>query len=375
MYPHVEWNHAANSSIRAAWNSDTAFRPLNEHAPLERTTASQDEDAAMITFSPGATTPAYVAGLDIGGTKMAATVAGPGGIVARVVQPTARIGHVRALPEQAIALIGTACATAGLAPEQLGAVGVASCGPFVRMRGRLALAAPNLCGGLGADPDLPNDWQAIPLEEVLHERFERVVIENDCVAALAAERRFGAARDEQNCVYATWSTGIGFGLCVDGHLLRGKNGNAGHGGHMLMSEHEDAPCGCGNRGDLEGLVSGRNLVRGRNTTTAMLFDAARAGDAGARAAARRAARWFGRALYNFAVTLDTRTFVIGGSVWEHHGAWLEPIVRGEIESRLPALTAGVRVMPAALGAMVVDVGALCLVAPANWDPHWHVEQA
>lgn len=312
----------------------------------------------------------YIAALDIGGTKMAAMVAGRSGPLARISLPSIKSGSPRALPEQGLALVEAVCAQAGVPASAIGALGVASAGPFVHEEGKIALCSPNLCGGLSGGSDLPNDWKSIPLEKVVRERYDRVAIENDCVAALVAERSFGAVLDEPNCVYATWSTGVGFGLCVDGHLLRGKNGNAGHAGHILMNEDDDALCGCGNRGDLEALVSGRNLGRRTNMTSTELFDAARAGDATAREIAGLAAQRFGRALYNIAATLDTRAFVIGGSVWLHHGDWLAPIVMQEIESRFPALTAGVTIHPAALGRLVADVGALALVIPQEWIPEW-----
>jgi glucokinase len=313
---------------------------------------------------------ALIAAVDIGGTKVAAMVAGPQGPLARVTEPTAKTSSIRALPEQCLALIEAACAQANVEPRSIASLGVASAGPFVTERALRGLATPNICGGQSQANDLPNDWEVIPLEQVLRERFQHVVIENDCVAALIAERSFGAVIGERDCVYATWSTGIGFGLCVDGHILRGKNGNAGHAGHLMVSEREEAVCGCGNRGDLEGLISGRNVGKRMNMPTADLFLAARAGDAEARATAIDAAHWFGRALYNLVVTLDTRRFVVGGSVWNHHSDWLEPIVLHEIESRLPALTRGVSVMPAALGSRVVDIGALCLVLPPDWGDLW-----
>lgn len=311
-----------------------------------------------------------IASIDIGGTKVAVVIAGPQGPITRVTEATAVTGNERALPEQAIALIGRACVKAGIDPERIRHVGVASCGPFVRVNGLLFLATPNICGRLAPTGDLPNDWEQIPLEQVLRERFDRVVIENDGVAALCAERTFGAVVDEPNCVYATWSTGVGFGLCVDGRILHGKHGNAGHGGHMLMSEVQPALCGCGNRGDLEALISGRNLGAHANMRTVDLFGAARNGDAQANTLVEEAARWFGRALYNFSAILDTRVFVIGGSVWEHHGDLLLPIVMQEIESRFPALTHGVKIVPARLGGLVADLGALSLVAPDEWVDTW-----
>jgi glucokinase len=311
-----------------------------------------------------------IGALDIGGTKVAATVAGAHGLLARVVQPTVKTGSSRALGEQAIALLETACDQAGISRAQLSTVGVSSCGPFVLIDNMIALATPNICGGRAHSDDLPNNWNTIPLEQVLRERFSHVAIRNDCVAALAAERMFGAAQDEANCVYATWSTGIGFGLCVDGHILNGKNGNAGHAGHMLLSEHSEMLCGCGNRGDVEAMVSGRNLEKHFGRSASALFSAAQAGEPSALEATFQAARSFGRALYNIAVTLDTRVFIVGGSIWTHHGQWLAPIVEQEMTTRLPALTQGVSIVPAELGELVADIGALGLVMPAAWVSSW-----
>ncbi|MDQ9171959.1 ROK family protein [Oxalobacteraceae bacterium R-40] len=312
----------------------------------------------------------FIAALDIGGTKMAATVASKDAPLSRVTQATVKIGTSRAPAEQGLALIEAACSQAGITPGQISAVGVSSCGPFVREDGMLCLAAPNICGGQAASIDLPNDWTTIPLEKVLREHFSDVLIENDCVAALVAERTFGAVLGEPNCAYVTWSTGIGFGLCVDGNILHGKHGNAGHAGHMLMSEVSDALCGCGNRGDLEALISGRNLGNRLAKPTADLFRAARAGDTAALAVAQEAAQWFGRGLYNLVAALDLRTFVVGGSVWHHHGDWLKPYVQKEICSHMPALTEGVTIMPAALGALVADMGAFSLVMPPDWIANW-----
>lgn len=317
----------------------------------------------------------YIGAIDIGGTKVTATVAGKEGPLARVVQPSVRTGPERALGDQVLAMLTAACANAGLELSQLSGIGVSSCGPFIKNEHGIGLASPNLCGGLTtAAPDLPNDWKVIPLEAVLREACADVVIRNDCVAALVAERTFGAVRNEPDCVYVTWSTGIGFGLCVDGHILQGKHGNAGHAGHMLLTENSDAICGCGNRGDVEGLISGRNIGRRFTQTASEVFAAARDGKSAQVAYVAEMAQWFGRALYNLTATLDTRMFVVGGSVWLHHGDWIEPMVRQEIESRLPALTQGVSIKPAALGALVADVGACSLVMPPDWIDAWRQTQ-
>jgi glucokinase len=134
------------------------------------------------------------------------------------------------------------------------------------MQGRVELAAPNICGGMaGRARGLPNDWHTALLEAPLRQTFAKVRVENDGISALEAERRWGAlqvnGRALDNCAYVTWSTGIGMGLCVDGRVLRGKNGNAGHAGHLFVSDNNDALCGCGNVGDVEGLAAGNAIPR------------------------------------------------------------------------------------------------------------------
>lgn len=318
---------------------------------------------------------AYIGGLDIGGTKIAATIADSTGPLIRLIAPTAKSGDHRAPAEQCVALLKEACEKLGVSFDRINTVGVSSCGPFIKEKGLISLVAPNICGGLADDSDLPNDWNSVPLEQVLREDFPIVEIRNDCVAALAAERAFGNAQDEVDCAYVTWSTGIGFGLCLGGNLLLGKNGNAGHAGHMLMTDQSNAQCGCGNFGDVEALISGRNLEAQFGRSSTELFNAAKAGETKAQAIVAEAARWFGRALFNVAVTLDVKVFLIGGSVWQHHGDWLEPLVMEELCSRMPALTAGIKLSRPGLDAYVTDIGALYLVMPDDWRENWRQHQA
>ena len=315
-----------------------------------------------------------IAALDIGGTKLAVTVANQQGPLLRVSQPTIREGSADAIPLQALQLLDTACLQAGISRESCTALGVSSCGPFAHRDGLIDIIPPNLCGGLVHSDDLPNDWTSIPLERVLRSQFSEVCIANDCVAALIGERHFGAAQQEPNCAYVTWSTGIGFGLCVDGHILQGKAGNAGHAGHMLLSDVSDALCGCGNRGDLEGMIAGRNLSNRLGQPLADVFLAAQRGDAAAMDVVRDAARWFGRGLYNLVTTLDLKLILVGGSVWRHHAPLLQPLVHSEIISRFPALTNGVTVINAELDELVTDIGALAMVMPDEWKTDWQLRR-
>ena len=316
----------------------------------------------------------WIAAIDIGGSKIAVTLADASGPRYRLIQPTVKTGTSRAIPEQCHTLLQSLCHQADIHFSMINSIGVSACGPFAFQDNFLGLVAPNLCGGLSNADDLPNDWTFIPLASVLQEQSSHVVIDNDCIAALTAERYFGAAQDEPNCAYVTWSTGIGFGLCVDSHVLRGKHGNAGHAGHMLLSEVSDALCGCGNQGDLEGLISGRNLSQRLQQPLEVIFTAAAHGDPTCLAIAEEAAKWLGRGLYNLITTLDLRCILMGGSVWRHHAGLLAPLVEKEIQFRFPAMTEGVVLQSAALGELVADLGALSLVMPESWKADWNARQ-
>lgn len=303
--------------------------------------------------------------IDIGGTKVAVSLsprAGSTDLLARHAEPTARTGTNDAVAAQVIRLVDAACAEAGIDPASVQDAGVSSCGPFVLQDGMIELAAPNLCGGLaGAARGLPNDWRTALLEAPLRRRFARVRIENDGIAALQAERRWGTLQGLDHCAYVTWSTGVGFGLCVDGRPLRGKHGNAGHAGHTFVSDNDDALCGCGNVGDLEGLVAGNAIERRFGRPAAVLFAAAASGEAQALTQVDDLCRVMGRALYNLTVTLDLQRIAIGGSVFLHHQDLLLPRLRAQSAGRLPALTGGCDIVPAGLGARVGDDAALALL--------------
>ncbi len=312
-------------------------------------------------------TSVFHACVDIGGTKVAVSIAdsqSPSSLqlYVRRTEPTIKEGSSDALAQQIIRMVSAACAEQGITEQQIASVGVSSCGPFVMRAGQVELAAPNICGGLGGKArGLPNDWMSAPLQAPLTARYAQVRVENDAVGALEAERRWGALKGLANTAYVTWSTGIGVGLCVDGRVLHGKNGNAGHAGHMFVSDHPDALCGCGNYGDLEAVVAGNAIPRRLGRDAAALLDAARTGQALAVAQVDELCTVMGRALYNLIVTLDLQRISLGGSVFWHHQDFLLPKLRAQITGKLSALTEGCDIVPAGLGLQVGDLAALALI--------------
>ena len=193
-------------------------------------------------------------------------------------------------------------------------------------------------------------------------------------AALVAEHRFGVLRGTTDCAYITWSTGIGVGLMLDGQLLRGKSGNAGHAGHSVVpSRSSPLPqCGCGNEGDVESLAGGASLARRWGADTESLFDAWRAGDARAAALVDQAIDAVADLIYNLVVTLDIDHVAIGGGLFCAQADRLLHALRARVAAsgRRP----GMRSMVEPLRIAAVDdprrtaeLGALSLVIPADWN--------
>jgi glucokinase len=83
-----------------------------------------------------------------------------------------------------------------------------------------------------------------------------VFADNDARVALSGEIVWGAARGRENVLMLTLGNGVGGAALVNGRLLRGHCGMAGHLGHVTVEPH-GAVCSCGNRGCLETVFSAR----------------------------------------------------------------------------------------------------------------------
>jgi len=136
------------------------------------------------------------------------------------------------------------------APEErarLAGVGVSSPGPLDSERG-IVLGIPTLPG-----------WEGFPLRDALAAELGLpVVVENDGIAAAFGEWRHGAGQGLRHLVYVTVSTGLGGGVVVDGHLMHGRWGMAGHVGHFRMAA-AGPRCSCGATGCFESLAAGTAL--------------------------------------------------------------------------------------------------------------------
>jgi len=189
-------------------------------------------------------------GVDLGGTNVRAVVGDGTGAVrgtARAATPAGPTGI--AVTEAVLDVVRAACDDASVQPRSVRAAGIGSIGP-------LDLAA----GAVTEPANLPDSVERIPLTGPVSELLDtdRVTLHNDTTAGVIGER-FYSDRSPDDMVYLTISTGIGAGVCVDGDVLTGWDGNAGEVGHLVVDAEGVMTCGCGRDGHWEAYCSGDNL--------------------------------------------------------------------------------------------------------------------
>ncbi|MBD2847085.1 ROK family transcriptional regulator [Paenibacillus sp. IB182496] len=99
----------------------------------------------------------------------------------------------------------------------------------------------------------------IPLRRLLHEAHHLpVMMDNNANAAAIAEKWFGKGIGRKHFMTVLAENGIGSGLIVSDHLLRGDTGEAGVIGHTTI-DYAGERCSCGNYGCVETFVSIRQI--------------------------------------------------------------------------------------------------------------------
>lgn len=188
-----------------------------------------------------------VAGIDIGGTKIAIALETMQGerISSRQFPTRVELGPEAILDN----IVSSLYDMSDEAQVRLMAIGLSCPGSIDRTRG-LPLRSIHLPG-----------WHEFAVVRWIEERLRvPTVIENDAKLAALGEYVYGAGRGFRNIFYITISTGIGGGIIIDGEILHGLGNGAGEVGHTIVLP--DGPlCGCGLRGCLDALCSGTAIVR------------------------------------------------------------------------------------------------------------------
>lgn len=305
-----------------------------------------------------------VAGIDIGGTKIALALAGTDGrIIEKTRFPTRIEDGPHRIIETAVSEIQGMLERTG---ARLSAVGIGCGGPLDRRRG-LILSPPNLRG-----------WDEFPVVALVEERLGvKALLDNDANAAALGEHRYGAGRGYADLVYITMSTGIGGGVIVRGRLVHGVYDGAGEVGHMTVLPDGPA-CGCGGRGCLEALCSGTSIARRARerlatgaasslsslgqagVTGQAVAEAARAGDALAAEVWDETIHYLAVGVGNLFNVLAPEAVVIGGGVSTTGAQLFEPLLE-RVRSRARMLPPDkINILQASLGGDSALHGAVIL---------------
>jgi glucokinase len=245
----------------------------------------------------------------------------------------------------------------------------------------IGIGAPNANYYRGTIENPPNlGWKGVtPLAALFRQAFDvPVVITNDANAAALGEVQFGAARGMRDVIVITLGTGLGSGIIANGELVYGADGFAGELGHTIV-DPGGRWCGCGKRGCLETYASATGICRTvfellcemreesalrdvsfHQLTAKQIADAAREGDAIARAAFEFTGRILGMKLADAVGHTSPEAIILFGGL-AHAGDLVFEPTRRSMEEHLMGLFKGkVKLLPSSLQGNTAVLGAAAL---------------
>lgn len=315
----------------------------------------------------------YYIGLDIGGTKCAASLGETNG------------------ENKPIVLEKEQFPTENLPPE----IALDRFADFIeRMQKRYKLEGIGIsCGSpldsslgiIQSPPSLPL-WKNVEIVRFFEEKFSLPArLQNDANACAVAEWKYGAGKGSNNMIFLTFGTGFGSGLILNGKLYAGTNDNAGEIGHVRLTKN--GPLGYFKHGSCEGYCSGSGIKRlaaemsenkrykasfddfvlsvgKENVSAKTIAEHARLGNAFCLAVYKKSGQMLGKSLSILTDLLNPERIVIGGIYMRSHDL-LSPYAEAEMRKEcLPSTLSVVRVLPVVLSENVGDVAAISVATGA-----------
>lgn len=274
-----------------------------------------------------------VLAVDIGGTKMAAALVDESAsILVEQQVPTPQHGDSEVLFGALSEVIHGVMAQAPVRPDLCG---VGCGGPMTR-------------GGETVSPLNIPGWRGFELKRRLAGTTGiPVAVDNDAKALALGEGWAGAARGQENFLAMVVSTGVGGGIVLGGELLDGRDGNAGHIGHVIV-EPDGRRCACGGRGCLEAEASGPSIAAAIGGSPADAPDTVK----------ERTGTLVGRAVASVVNLLDLPLVVVAGSVALGFGTPFFAAAQAEMDEHCRLdFARGARIVPAGLGRRGPLIGA------------------
>jgi glucokinase len=278
----------------------------------------------------------YFAGIDIGGTKIAAALATKDGkILSRCKSPTPKNASPAKITSIVADLLEEMLYAGGINKKELRGVGIGIPGIIDAASGKI-LRTPNM-NIAGAN-----------LQKQLKKKLNiNCSLGNDVNLGTLGEKWLGAAKKAKNVIGLFIGTGIGAGVVIDGKLVTGSHGAAAEIGHMII-QGDGPKCSCGNTGCLESLAGRwaiekaikQEIKEGKKTIITKLLDknsdpiksktlrkALEKHDRLTVKTLKAAAVQLGIACISIRHIFDPEMIVLGGGVMEACGNFILPIVK------------------------------------------------
>jgi predicted NBD/HSP70 family sugar kinase len=214
--------------------------------------------------------------------------------------------------------------------------------------GVITIAIPGVIdedtGKIFANPQF-NLWSKLNLKSILSEIYGvPVLMKNDISMAALGEKYFGCGKSYKYMAYVSAGLGVGAGIILNNKLYEGPRKAAGEIGYMKLSNQE---------GNLENQLSTlkifnkiqkdiddgletvlSNKIKERSLSVEMINEGIQENDPYSKSLIESLARLMGSAVGNMALVLDLELIVMGGTLGELDGVFLDQI-RATVDEMLP----------------------------------------
>lgn len=266
-----------------------------------------------------------IAGVDIGGTKVAVGIVNEHGrVLTKRELPTDPEGGYANFLDRIVTMLHE---VSEQAHEKITGIGIGSTGPVYAFTGEF--------GDVNFFPKWKGQNPVVDLQRMFQ---VPVAMENDGDAAALGEAGWGAGQGKKNLIYVTVGTGIGVGIVLDGKVYRGVDDFHPEIGHHLI-DPSGPLCDCGFHGCWESMCAGPALAKWFETNVPgnysrpsplnakKICELAQRGDVWAQRAVDREARYLGLGLANLVTMFVPEMIILGGSVMKSADLFLDEIHR------------------------------------------------
>ena len=176
---------------------------------------------------------------------------------------------------------------------------------------------------------ISNGTKLLGIENFIWKEYlqQEVYVLNDAHSALFAESRIGIGKGYKNILMLTLGTGVGGGIMINGEILQGQQGRAGHIGHFSVNQNYQIDA-VQTPGSLESSIGEETIEKrtyGKFTATKDLVAAHINGDTFATWVWLNSVQSLARGITSLINIISPELIILGGGISKAGGALLNPL--------------------------------------------------